>query len=585
MEQSFKDVDAFNFDDDDEESVQEENSCNNEQEIDNPNTEKTWGEHLTIKNETQPEEKPIKKSNVLNSFSQKLFSTSKLSKRNPRKSLSFSQKKSNDSIQIEELNVSSNSTEEILTNHNEDLILKETLNNKIKVVQTIETESASVNFIQHFVNDNNKQLRNNLDLGWMERVSVSAGAGSLNAVKPQMQCGSTSIEENIPVLSEASPEIVDYNSDDIIDNSEDEIDEQHVAKKCKISPKIAKTESRKENLEIRKKSPKKTRRVSSRQRKTRINLKETSHENIPEDPFNTDGSEDADYEYESPPDKNTHAKKSKNTKSKKPQDATTTTTNYELEYSVKPRIKTVPRLKSISETMKTTLNDNTTAKKTKPTTKREQEIEKFEKKLESGNLNENYVRINLKKKVFIRGKKTMNFSKFKKQQWKAKKKSLAGQDMDMGGCDGGKMLCFICGQIGHFAKYCNAHKKGDGLLPQDANLDNYTYPTLEEAAQMMKDNQLMIRKPRNDLEVDNESTDVSGSENCDSDDELLLSATIKLEQQIRNLDTQKYVDSYVTVQPFYPLNDDGSLIGTLFTILLNLLLFVLSILTPPFFIL
>jgi ATP-dependent DNA helicase Q4 len=72
--------------------------------------------------------------------------------------------------------------------------------------------------------------------------------------------------------------------------------------------------------------------------------------------------------------------------------------------------------------------------------------EVMEKKISDGKLNENFVRVNLKKRVFVRGKKNTNFSKYKKMMYK--RKQMDKGDGGGGGSGGVKKgSCFTCGQV------------------------------------------------------------------------------------------------------------------------------------------
>ncbi|XP_072947117.1 ATP-dependent DNA helicase Q4 [Epargyreus clarus] len=99
---------------------------------------------------------------------------------------------------------------------------------------------------------------------------------------------------------------------------------------------------------------------------------------------------------------------------------------------------------------------------------------KLQVKLKNGTINDNFVKINIEKKVFVRGRKGINYSKYKKQLWKDKKALHGGMEFPQGG----KITCFKCNSTGHMARYCTAQKE-NALLPLE-ECDTNSIPTLED---------------------------------------------------------------------------------------------------------
>ncbi|XP_046388229.1 ATP-dependent DNA helicase Q4 [Ischnura elegans] len=162
----------------------------------------------------------------------------------------------------------------------------------------------------------------------------------------------------------------------------------------------------------------------------------------------------------------------------------------------------------------------------------------LERKLASGTVNENFVKINIKKKVYARGKKNTSFSKYKKMMYK-KKANKDGDEL----CGKNIVKCFKCGDIGHYARNC---MKVDKLLPTEENEEDASeFPTLEEVA-------LMCKEAKEAKSVwDTGSTDqLNEGGHKDENEEIVF--TIEVENSCPSRE----------VKPVYQLLEGGSLIDT-----------------------
>lgn len=208
-------------------------------------------------------------------------------------------------------------------------------------------------------------------------------------------------------------------------------------------------------------------------------------------------------------------------------------------------------------------------------TQNSQAKDKLEKKIASGTLNENYVRLNLRKKIFVRGKKTMNFSRYKKKLWKSKKaEAISGPDMDMRGCDGGILTCFQCGMPGHFAQNCKL--QSDRLMPLDAENNDSQFPTLREVADMAKQKIALAHGGKEIPQTDNPSWNNEEPTNVlNENDESEMEQSEKVQEAPAPYIGHKIPQDFLIkagllnnaedggddFQPLYRLNPDGSTPG------------------------
>ncbi|XP_034942130.1 ATP-dependent DNA helicase Q4 [Chelonus insularis] len=210
--------------------------------------------------------------------------------------------------------------------------------------------------------------------------------------------------------------------------------------------------------------------------------------------------------------------------------------------------------------------------------------EKLEAKIAAGKLNENFVRINLKKKVFVKGKKSFNFSRYKKTQWRHKKKELASGEGSLDLADlAEKNTCFRCGGSNHIARKCPA-MQSDELLPlEETQISDY--PTLEEAKKMASQEATKAHCHRihslpecsRSSDNTNEESLKLGLENLDTsedvneedfddfeedEEEEFTSSTFTGHKIPKELINKLLPPVNGVIEPLYPVSDSGKLIET-----------------------
>ena len=524
-----------------------------------PNVDGAWGSHLN-KDKVTPN--PSSKKNLLvgrsSSFqlSKKMFSSTNFNKRNPRKSLSLKLKSNKSSLNL------TVSTTETTSGETMDVEAPKSLfGETVKIVQTeAKVLAQPTNAIHQLIRG--QPLGNRiLNAGWLERcsrennlepisydpqrLSGDSGIGNMDCSDP-----TTSESLNIPV-AEKSKEFSD--EEDFICNSDSEEErrnkrvrnlkkrlsdgvEQMTKRSCFETDNFSPCQPELNNFVATSPCP-----VIQE-----VEVKKPIVAEKPDTKSNEEYKPDSENDEESteevtPKKKKTTRKttrvtrttrsktKASGTVAKKTAAVTKRVTRKrsqkleelpEEEISTDPQIpiygieatEVIPRFAlptnvtgdlvsdfSKSVASDTTITGKATAVKSKgPLTDRE----KLEQKVAAGKLNENFVRINIKKKVFVRGKKNFNFSKYKKNQWKQRKKELSSGEAALDIADfvekTGANTCFKCGGTGHYSRRCPA-MKSEELLPIDEAIQTAsTFPTLEEVEKMASQNAIIAHGARID---------------------------------------------------------------------------------------
>lgn len=431
--------------------------CNGNEE--SVNSKSVWGPHLSNKAKKTEDKQKVEKPSVLSRFTQKLFAGATFKKRNPRKSLVRREKSVHSEAQLDDSfsSVTSDPSQSFSqperTSHSQDNSVIEECKNDCTRNDSLSFDvncsftvvnssgkgkhSRPISLLQKSLSENGPSkpvLTRNVDKGWLERLDKLNSIETRNKVNSSDSGIELTDSSGVGFETKSSPQ---RSSVPANDHGFSE-DEDFV---CDSDSESERTQSFSSFSGLRTKSfsrmPSATTNAPvSDIKRACVSLSSISQ--LETKPLVSKSEKrTADLEGEV-----TSCKKSKldiaapddsfsRTYSSCTLSINMETTNQEFNKTSTNK----PESKHLAE-----IQNNTTKK-----TKAMIQEEVLKKKISSGKVNENFVRINIQKKTYVRGKKTMTFQKYKKQKWKQLKKSQSGK---------GLFKCFKCGDVGHFAKDC-----------------------------------------------------------------------------------------------------------------------------------
>lgn len=429
-----------------------------------------WGSHLSnLKNKSEGKPKQDK-SAVLSRYTAKLFAGATFTKRNPRKSFIRREKsmnsvsqlenslttESNQSFPLSESNFSSDIDNSLAKDDNESAVDDSTClgleksSFKIVTVTQLQQQSQPVSLLQKRVQDdsplNKKTIGSRcIDKGWLDRLEKLTSVET----KSQVNTSDSGIElTDSSVEQKSSPQNTpdvqaSVSDEDFVCDSDEESERTSISfsslnssiasrsfsrlptAPSSLSSVTSQSFSKLPNVPLLNNSFKRASSSLSCISQSKTVQELASHIKTEKRPMNVNDTEGIE----------SVSKKSKLDFGVLLENVSTTSSR--LPVNIRPLTDLDSNFKLSMEQLETKpIKSKVNAKE-----------EGLRKKLSSGTANENFVKINIKKKTYVRGKKTMTFQKYKKQKWKDLKKN---QNTDVRGV----LKCFKCGDVGHFAKNC-----------------------------------------------------------------------------------------------------------------------------------